>query len=59
MCEGERQSIHVYVSMYVCAPVAVAGVEERRLSLGSFKRQRGSVQQDPVDGGSAGGCQSG
>lgn len=52
-------SIHVYVSVYVCVPVAEAGVEQRRLLLHIFKRRLGSMQQGAADGGSAGGCRGG
>ncbi len=45
--------------MYVFVPVAVVGVEQRKLSLYIFKQRHDSMQQDPADGGSAGGCRVG
>lgn len=51
-------SIHVHVSMYVCVPVAVAGVEQRKLSL-CLQTAAGLYAQDSADGGSAGGCWGG
>lgn len=56
---GVSLSIHVHVSTDVYVPVAVAGVEQRKLLLHIFKQWHGSLQQDPADGGIAGGCRGG
>lgn len=54
VCEYSCACIYVCV----CVPVAVAGVEQKKLSL-CLQTVAGLYAQDSADGGSAGGCWGG